>query len=554
VDPAPHTWRRISASEYAFCVLTDIADCDDSRLRADICIIGAGAAGITLACELEQSKLSVVVLEGGGAEVEPALQELNQCEIAGLFNGGSSAGRFRAFGGTTRRWAGQALPLSEMDFRPRDWVPYSGWPISRAELEPYYIRAAAVLGIGAFMPPGSNGETSPLKYAPSFDSDLLVPFVSRFSPHPDLARKYGDVLTAASTIRVVLHATVTELLTDEAATCVVAARGLSMSGRSIDVEANTFVVCAGGIETARLLLVSDRYADGGLGNDNDLVGRFFQDHPGLRVGAITPVSGRRVRSTFRPRRVRGIRYQPLFRASDALQSAEKLLNVGGAVLFDTPERSYPIAAGKVLYRATRDRHFGTKERDAVRTVIRHPSPLLAASARHFILRQPALDTSGPPYLVVAGEQTPNPESRILLSPNRDILGVRQVVLDWRLTHMEITGWRRIAELAASELERLEFGRVDFSDFEIPDDPAELSGYVVDANHHMGTARMASDRSDGVVDCDTRVFGTANLYLASSAVFPTSGFSNPTLTIIALAIRLADHLKATTANMHGARPL
>ena len=523
-------------------MLTDIADCNDSRLRADVCIVGAGAAGITLACELEESKLSVVVLEAGGAEVEPALQELNRCEIAGLANGGSSAGRFRAFGGTTRRWAGQALPLSEMDFRPRHWVPYSGWPISRADLDPYYIRAAAVLGIDAFLPPGSNGESSPLKYAPSFEPGLLVPFVSRFSPHPDLARKYGDRLIAASTIRIVLHATVTELLTDEATTCVVAARARSMSGRSIEVEANTFVVCAGGIETARLLLVSDRYTDGGLGNDNDLVGRFFQDHPGLRVGAITPVNGRRVRRTFRPRRVRGIRYQPLFRASDELQLDEELLNVGGGVLFDTPERNYPIAAGKILYRAARNRHFGKEERDAVRTVVRRPSPLLAASARHFILRQPALDTSGAPYLVVAGEQTPNPDSRVLLSPNRDILGVRRVALDWRLTHAEVASWRRLAEIAASELERLEFGLVDFDDFELPDDPTELSGHVVDANHHMGTARMASARSDGVVDSDTRVFGTANLYLASSAVFPTSGFSNPTLTIIALAIKLADHLK------------
>ena len=120
----------------------DIADCDEPRLWTDVCIVGAGAAGITLACELQSSKLSVVVLEGGGVKVEPAVQELNECEIAGLAHGGASTGRFRAFGGTTRRWAGQALPLSEMDFRRRDWVPYSGWPISRADLEPYYIRAA----------------------------------------------------------------------------------------------------------------------------------------------------------------------------------------------------------------------------------------------------------------------------------------------------------------------------------------------------------------------------------------------------------------------------
>jgi choline dehydrogenase-like flavoprotein len=217
------------------------------------------------------------------------------------------------------------------------------------------------------------------------------------------------------------------------------------------------------------------------------------------------------------------------------------------VLFGAPEHNDPIRAGKTLFRAARERHFGKGEREAVRTVARRPAPLLAASARHFILRQPAQDTSGAPYLVVGGEQAPNPESRVLLSPNRDILGIRRVILDWRLTDMEVASWRRLAELAATELERLEFGHVDFSDFELPDNPVQLSGHAVDANHHMGTARMASDQSEGVVDNECRVFGIANLYLASSAVFPTSGFSNPTLTIMALAIKVADHLRELLEN-------
>jgi choline dehydrogenase-like flavoprotein len=116
------------------------------------------------------------------------------------------------------------------------------------------------------------------------------------------------------------------------------------------------------------------------------------------------------------------------------------------------------------------------------------------------------------------------------------------VLQWRLTNQEVRTWRRFAEVAAGELERGGFGRVALDDFRLPDDPDDLSGIVIDAGHHIGTTRMAHDPTRGVVDKDCRVFGVSNLYIASSAVFPTGGFSNPTLTIVALAIRLADRLR------------
>jgi choline dehydrogenase-like flavoprotein len=524
-------------------MLLDITECDGTRLRADLCLIGCGAAGITLARELAGGPLSVVVLEGGGTRIEESSQELNECEVVGLAHDGTSSGRIRVFGGASKCWAGQALPLLDIDFARRNWVPHSGWPITRAELEPYYVRAFRLLDLRPFLPEASGGEHSRLSYSPRFSPDLMISFASSFSKRPDFAAEHRDALNKARNVRIVLHANVTELRPDGAGSTVVTAHARSLDGRTVVVEADTFVVCAGAIESPRLLLSSDRSVDGGLGNSQDLVGRYFQDHPGLTIGTVAPVDRKRTHSTFRTRRVRGIRYQPLFSASEDLQRREKLLNVGGSVLFDTSERNETVNAGKAIFTALRERRFGSDERAAFRAVIRRPGPLVAAAGRYFVMRQPALDTSGPARLTLSGEQAPNPESRVYLSNERDALGMRRVVLDWRLTPLELSTWRRFAVVAASELERTGFGRVNLDAFELPEDPGELSGRVIDNLHHIGTARMAADPSEGVVDHNCRVFGMTNLYVASSAVFPTGGFSNPTLTIIALAIRLADHLRS-----------
>jgi choline dehydrogenase-like flavoprotein len=520
-------------------MLLDIDDCTDPRLRANICVIGSGAAGLAIATELAGGPQSVIVLESGGLTIEPATQGLYRSETAGLAHGGIHELRFRVFGGTTTRWAGQALPLLDIDFTHRSWIPYSGWPLRRSEFDPYYERACRMLKIPPFPSTGSNGKDSPISYDPAFDRRLLVPIVSRFSRRPNLATSHGRHLASCSNVRVVLHANVTELVSDPAGSTIDAARARALSGKTITVEAESFVVCAGGIETPRLLLVSDRYADGGLGNSHDLVGRFFQDHPAVVVGPIQGGDRPHTRETFRPRRVRGIRYQPLFRASDQLQRKDALTNVGGAVEY---AQGQAVQSAKTIFRSAQERHLGAEARAALRDVVQQPVPAISAAWRYFLLRQPALDTAGLPVLAVGGEQIPNPESRVYLSPERDVLGMPRLVLQWRLTDQEVRTWRRFAEVAADGLEKRGFGRVALEEFRLPDDPDDLSGIVIDAGHHIGTTRMAQNPKHGVVDRDCRVFGLSNLYIASSAVFPTGGFSNPTLTIVALAIRLADRLR------------
>jgi choline dehydrogenase-like flavoprotein len=523
-----------------------ISDVDqlEGKVVADVCIAGAGAAGIAIARELDGCALRVLVLESGGRGFDQRVQDLYGGRVVGLPHGGLTGYRYRVFGGSTTRWAGQALPLSEIDLAPRDWVPESGWPLRPERLAPYYDRVAALMGIERFPPEGSAAWPAALAPPPPFDPGLVRSRFSQFSPSPDFARRFGARLEASANVEVVLGANLTELVPDAALGGIDFAVVRSLAGRRFEVRAERFVLCLGGLEIPRILLASDRHCEGGLGNAHDLVGRCFQDHAGLVVGEIFSGESGRLRRTFRPRRGGGVKYAPLLAAGEELQRRERLLNAAGMVQFGG--RAASDAAAKTLLRALgRSRHGAQARAEApaaARAVLRDPLPVLRAAGRRFLLRQPGFDTSGAPVLAVGGEQAPNRASRVFLTDERDELGVRRLAVDWRVTELDLRSWRRFAEVVAGELERTGWGRVELDLGRLPDDPEAVTG-LIDAGHHIGTTRMASDPRHGVVDPDCRVHGLENLYLASSAVFPTGGFSNPTFTILALALRLADRLRA-----------
>jgi choline dehydrogenase-like flavoprotein len=247
-------------------------------------------------------------------------------------------------------------------------------------------------------------------------------------------------------------------------------------------------------------------------------------------------------------------FQPRFAASEELQRHEQLLGICGELLFDWEIADggglQPAAGGRAI-KAAKSLAKGVGRRQmprdwaaALRTVVRNPAPVLRAGTR-YVLRRPTFDTSDRLLLAAICEPVPNPESRIYLSERRDALGLRRAVLDWRLTEQEVQSCRRFAEVSASEFERAGLGKVDLDRFKLPDDPDELSGFVRDNGHHMGATRMASGSDSGVVDSDCKVFGIDNLYLGNCGVFPTSGCTNPTFTLIALCIRIADTLKERT---------
>lgn len=518
-------------------MIRELAAVSEERLSAQVCLVGAGAAGIALAIELARSGLRVIVLESGGRALDARAQDLYRSEVVALRHGGVHDLRFRVFGGSTIRWAGQAMPMLDIDFAAREWVPGSGWPIDRDALEPYYHRAASLLQVPAF---GRNFDRWPdaLPPCPPFQPAIATAVWSVFGPRPDFAERYGATLAAADRVEVLLGANVLELLTDPGATAVLAARVAGLEGKRMTVEADYFVLCAGGIETPRILLASDRTADGGLGNSHDLVGRFFQDHPSFVLGPLHPRASGGLRA-FRPVKRSGVKYLTRIVSARELQARERLLHTGMSVVFDFGQ-SPAIDAGRRLVQAMRSQELRRDAPTAARAILRDPAPLLRAGWRHYVRHQPALDTSVAPIVGVGCEQLPNPESRVTLAEDRDELGMRRTRLAWKLTEHELRSCARFTELMAGEFERLGIGSIEAAG--IPDDPTAISGIVMDNGHHMGTTRMADCAADGVVDSDCKVFGLDNLYVASCSVFPTSGVSNPTFTMLALCLRIGDTLK------------
>jgi choline dehydrogenase-like flavoprotein len=492
-----------------------------TRLEVDVCIVGAGAAGIALARELLATGREIVVLESGGFAYEEAVQQRYVGRAVGTIlgegNGYLTASRLAYFGGTTNHWHGYCRPLDPEDFAVRDWVPDSGWPLDRSQLDPYYARACSLAEV---LPFDYDPETIASADARSSgrprllaDDDAFETSFFHLSRPVRFGSRYREELATARNLRVVLHAAVTSLTADAAGRHVEAVE-VAGPGRRLSVAARAVVLAAGGIENPRLLLASRDVVPQGLGNEHDLVGRCFMDHPAVAVGHVVLPYRRILMDLYspqlRPRVPHEIR--GALRLSPSWQRARGALNA--VVLFDdlaTPPQ-WPALAPEVAALAT----------DVLQLDGGYPDP--AVGTQYF----GALD--------LVGEQAPDPGNRVTLSEERDDLAVPRVRLEWRFgEHDEASLRAAAAELVRGLGARLH-GRV--RSLIAHEGLWERTRW---SNHHMGTTRMASTPERGVVDADCRLHGVDNLWVAGSSVFPTSGCSNPTLTLLALAVRLADHL-------------
>jgi choline dehydrogenase-like flavoprotein len=476
-------------------------------LEADVCIVGAGAAGIALALELAGSPLRVVLLESGGFERDEATQELGRGRIYGRSHPPLDEVRARWFGGTTNAWHGRLRPLDPIDFEAREWIPHSGWPIGARDLEPFVARAARTCGVEAPVP-AAPGPAAP----PPLPLDPQA-FVSRelWIEPVSFGERHRAAVTGAGNVDTLLHANAVELVANEAGSALVGVRVATLAGGGFAVRARAVVVAAGGIETPRLLLASNRVQTAGLGNGADLVGRYFMEHPQLAAGALLPASASLPLGLYRPRPNAGAESVALLTPAAALLRRERIQSFAA------------LLAGEAALPEL-ERALATSVR-ALEAAPGAPSPRAL-------------------FLLNSCEQAPNPASRVRLGEERDALGLPRVQLEWRLSPSDLHSLRRGHELLARELGRAGAGRLQLmlgpGDM---DWPADLGG----GGHHMGTTRMHEDPRQGVVDASCRVHGVANLWVAGSAVFATSGSADPTLAIVALAIRLADHLKQELAS-------
>lgn len=504
----------------------------DDDLNCDVCIAGAGAAGVTLALNLVGRGHRVILLEAGGFDYDEDVQDSYVGTNVGRPYHELTTTRLRFLGGSTNHWGGMCSHLEPVDFEKRPWIPHSGWPISYADLLPWYEAAHPWLELGDFDYDRESISPKGTRYLP-FDSGRLRHKMWHYSrPPTNFGVEHRAELERVDGLDVLLHANLIDIEMDSAGETVVGYRIVALDGKATTVRAGQFVLALGGLENPRLMLNATAAQSRGVGNDRDLVGRFFMEHLNTDAGEV--ISDRddwsdSYDSLFRDDR----QYRAFLMASREVQQERQILGsaIGLGPLFQARERSIAYDSLHRIKMAWLRRRFPDDLGTHISNLITDAVGLKEALEERF---DPAV------YLYTEAEQAPNPSSRVLLADERDALGLRRLQLDWRLSEIDKRSIRELATLIGEEFGRLQKGRVRVPlwllDDTVSDDDPILGGY-----HHMGTTRMANSPAEGVVDPDCRVFSTHNLYIAGSSVFPTGGAANPTLTLVALALRLADHL-------------
>lgn len=525
-----------------------------ATVHADVCIVGSGPAGLTVARELNGSGAKVLVLESGGQDREASseAEALNTIESVGAPRVMDQAlVRNRVLGGSSATWSGRAATFDDLDFAVREWVPFSGWPITREGLERYFVRSIPHLGLAV----ADNNDPSVIdlvkaKY-PRFDPRLFRPYAWTYSRHDasssDVMRFGPRALTSRlDDVRCFTHATVTHVDTNDTGEAVTRLELRAPDGGRRWVTARLVVLCAGGIENARLLLASNRVLDGGVGNRHGVVGRFLMDHPRGPVAHFKPGDSMAVQRLFGDFRLKGnvptpsagvtivgsTQLTPGFALSRHIQESEEMLNcslwIGGELSSDDP-----LVAAQDLVRLRRPVQ-------SLRNVVSHPLMVGESVKRVMFDDRLALRSMAIVDLQCIVEQRPDRDSRITLSERTDALGVPLSTIDWRISDHEARTVRWAATSFAAEMRRLGLP-VPVLPAMITDEHATFN--LPDVAHPSGTTRMSLDPRMGVVDVNCAVHGVDGLFVAGSSVFPTNGHANPTQMIVALAIRLADHLKA-----------
>lgn len=541
------------------------ADIDaHTGLDTAICIVGAGAAGITLACELDGAGIPVLLLESGGLAVDATLDD----DYAGQANDPhppTTQFRRATFGGTTGIWGGRCVPYDPIDFEPRAHIPNSGWPISYQEVAQHYPRAMTYCDAGAadFCSTTALPGAVPTIASLRENTVLLADRIERYSLPTDFGKRYRQQLEKSANVTVVLNARCIDLLRDQDSNQVTAVTIADAGGRRLAVRARQFVLATGGIEVPRLLLHAERNGQR-FGNSQDLVGRYYACHFENILGKVS--ADGKLPFKFE-KTVDGVYSRRKLQFSAEAQRQHRLLNT--AFRFHFPEYSDASHGSAVMstiflaksilipeYRAILQHNAqGAVSSPALqhwKNVAKGVPQLLHFGAEWLFLRK--LAERKLPYTLVPNadgsyplefncEQTPLADSRITLGEQLDRHGMRRVEVNWRISDDDIDAAHRGFLLLRDTLHQHSGVRLHLDDATLRE---RIAASVPLGGHHIGTARMADTPKDGVVDTDCAVFDVPNLFIASSAVLPTSSHANPTLTIVALAVRLAAHLKSLQA--------
>ena len=503
-----------------------------NKLKASVCIIGAGAAGITLANNLAGVD-DVLLIESGDFEIDGRTQALYSGSNIGLPYFDLLGCRLRYFGGTTNHWGGYCRPNDPIDYEGRDEVSLPKWPIDEKNLSPYINKAAKELGLSTEF---YNAEL--LLAAKGAPTDELLENVSSdfytkvFQGTKKLrfSQIYRDKLSKQNNLRVCLNLNAIHVQLTPDASRVSSIRCKTLNGKVITVEAKEFVLASHAIENARLMLNSNDIQQKGVGNQYDHVGRYFMDHAHISASKLIPsdkfpgiynsVASRRfdlnANLSFTDDYLRKNHILQYYCRFNPVYTVEKVVDSLRGVKSNIMEP------------------FSEELFNDIKTVVNNLEGSVNFLSARYGVSQPL-----PKYYSLEHriEQAPNPDSRVVISKTKDALGVPQADLQWKLNEHDYRTFRVGHEKVIKELSALGMGR--FITEEIT--PELVDERIAGHYHHIGTTKMSAYPSDGVVDQDCKVHNLSNLYVAGSSIFPTAGYSGPTMMIVAFAIRLAEHI-------------
>jgi choline dehydrogenase-like flavoprotein len=530
--------------------------------RFDVCIVGSGPAGITVAREICRAGLSVCLVESGAHKCSGEIQTLNAGGVDstdGYREEMLREGRCRRFGGTANLWnhriRGESaryvryVPLDEIDFESRDWVPESGWPFTRQAIETFYERAQQVCGINSFDCPSEFMEAG-TKNGRLWRTEKIESVVSQFGLAETFVERYRRELVRDQRVAVILRATLLHFQIDPLSRVITSGQVSTPDGRKFWIRARTFVLAAGGLENARILLLQEDLQSGGLGNQHDMVGRCFMDHPQVTLGVLIPFSSSLFgRAEFYDQHQVGNQViMRILHIRPEVMRRQKMLNLCGVLVphFKTLRDNSPATLRQLLVRVPRFIYGRLSSRYRFTPLDAPPRPFRQRLLEDYYAEgQCGWSRLSLPERRFArfsirslAEQSPDRSNRVMLQDETDEFDQRKIKVLWRWNELDLRSIRQAQQIFREELACAGIGTFIPQEETIGAQPRRF-----DSPHHfLGTTRMHENPRNGVVDADCRVHGVPNLFVAGSSVFPTGGYANPTFTIIALALRLASHLQ------------
>jgi choline dehydrogenase-like flavoprotein len=531
-----------------------LAEAAAAQLSSDVCIVGAGPVGLALAFKLEALGLTTTVLEMGGETIDRCRDD-GDIEFRNGHHAAPSDVSRPGIGGTSALWGGRCVAFDDLDFQARDHVPQSGWPIPHSDVSCYYNEALAFLRCST--------EELGLGELQAEDATVLTNAVERWSREPALGLVYVSRLASSRRIRLLPSAFVMEVV-PEADGAQVRCLRVRRHGHDFEVSARAYVLAGGGLENTRLLLGLQSQSPHVREAAGPALGGFYQGHLTGYIGLIQLKDPDKAAALAYRRDSRGLIYRQRLQIAPAVQLEQRLLNtvfwIDAISIADPIHGSgalslcYLFLAATGLYRFVskglaptargmtaidRMRHWRNirddlgSPRELLRTI-----KTLAQRRRD---KQTLINPKGRYLLRYHAEQVPNPESRVLLQASSHPDGPRPLSVDYRVTDQDLDSVLRSHAVIDEWLRRNGIGQLEYL-HEGPQRLQAVTDQAFDGYHQIGLTRMASSPSEGPVDPACRLRGMSNLYLGGSCLFPTGGHANPTLPAVALALRLADHLR------------